>query len=81
MFYHTRNLILMLFVYKSYQRIIRHHLYKNIKYIPIKKQQHTSIHSNEDTTTYKYAYIIKSAFIAPHSFAQYYLQFSMALNC
>ena len=37
MFKHTCNLILMSFCfYKSYQRIIRQHLYVNIKYIPMK---------------------------------------------
>ena len=42
MFYHACNLIIMKFYfYKSYQRIIRQHLYMNIKYIPMKTQHHT----------------------------------------
>ena len=62
MFYHTCYLIIMPFYfYISYQRIIRQHLYINVKYIPRKTQQQTLIHSN-DTTTYLYTYIIKSVF-------------------
>ena len=42
MFYNTCNLILISFYfYKSYERIIRQHLYMNNKYDPMKTQQHT----------------------------------------
>ena len=40
----TLNLALMSFYfYKSYQRIIKQRLYMNIKFIPMKTQQHTCI--------------------------------------
>ena len=41
MYYHTFNLILMpVYFYKSYKRIIRQRLYINIKYNPVKTHNH-----------------------------------------